>query len=641
MASFREQAIALGAVDIAFMDEATTRILGLAMTHTGAGLVACPVPGHQARQYSANGHVTSIAHTTALDVPAIKQIVAIVRRDTDTGAYQTVISKGSNGYAAGWTSGDKWQVGKVGVSTMNSESGTETTGTWRTYGSGQNGANTGKVHKDGVDVTTTQDTINVWAATTNAILIGEEVASANPSRASIVAIAWFPAILSTADHLSLHNSVGNADSGGFVELAGALPGVATIAGSVIVVNPELGGSLPGIATLSGALEGTVAPSPTPPRQWTFEELLRLSHTRIARVSLLRSDLSVEYEFGGDLDVVEGGSVAIDVDGRRTAQLTLGNPDGVWTPRSVSDAFFMDRLFRVERGLLVNGAPLWFRLGVFAIDRPVTDVDDTTTSLTVSGSDRIKFAQLARFPAPRQFDAGTRIETIFRDVAGSAGLGTTFFSIDDAGRSLLADRYAETDDFCWPWLQSLLSDYALEAMTDDDGWVVMRPALSALDPVLPEPVWTFERGELMLAESITRELSDLNWYNRVVVIAEASDLPPIRAEARDLNPDSPGYNPVDGTGPKGDRPLVYSSSGIRSQDQAQDVANAMLPKVALVDELISMKGVVHPGLRNDQAIDIIEPNAGVADRYLLETVTIPLGVDERQILTTRKVRSLYP
>lgn len=368
----------------------------------------------------------------------------------------------------------------------------------------------------------------------------------------------------------------------------------------------------------------------------FNEAVRGSHERVTRISLLDGNLAVLAELTGTDGVAVDGSVSIDAARRRSFNISLADPDGDWTPVGPGDVLFPNRLLRIERGIVIAGVPELVSLGVFLIDRPVTTVTAAGARVEISGQDRVKLALKSRFTVPTTFEAGRPIGDVVRAIAQAAGMGSTLYRLDDQGKTLAADRTFDTDADRWASLVALATDYALEAYVDADGYLVLAPAVT--ESTMPASSWTFERGADAIMLGITKDLTDDRLYNHVRVSGESSDQPPLAAEARDLNPASSAYNPPDGSGPIGDRLYTYSSPGIRSFEQAADVAAALLPTVALIEEAISVPSVVHPALEVGDAVVIDEPQSRTSDTYLLDTVSMPLAGGPMTV-TARKLRAL--
>lgn len=368
----------------------------------------------------------------------------------------------------------------------------------------------------------------------------------------------------------------------------------------------------------------------------FNAAVRETHERVARLLLLDQDLATVEVIEAHEAIVLEGVVTSDASRRRSCSFSLANDSGEWTPAGPADPLFPNRLIALERGIVVDGVPEYARLGVFMIDRPAIRVSPEGSTIQITGQDRVKLASKSRFTVPTTFEAGVAIADVVQAVAQSAGMGATRYRLNDAGKSLAADRTFETDADRWPSIVTLAGDYALELYVDADGFVVLEPAVTA--DSLPAPVWAFARGAEAIMLGITKEFGDDRLYNHVRVSGESANLAPVAAEARDLNPASPAYNPDDGTGPIGDRLYSYVSAMIRTIEQAAEVAAATLLRVALIEEAITVPSVVHPALEAGDVVAIVEDLSRTDDTYLVDSLSIPLGAGA-MTLQARKVRSL--
>jgi hypothetical protein len=313
-----------------------------------------------------------------------------------------------------------------------------------------------------------------------------------------------------------------------------------------------------------------------------------------------------------------------------------DPAGVWAPAGPGDALFPNGIIRLERGIMIDGNPELVSLGVFMVDRPRVNVTDAGATISLSGQDRAKLAAKSRLSVPETYGSGTPIAEVVLSIASAAGMGTSLFRLDDGGKVLAADRTLEVDTDRWPVIGQLATDFALIAYVDADGSLVLEPAPTP-DAIAPA-VWTFERGAEAIMLGLTKDFNDDQLYNRVRVSGESSNLPPLAAEARDLNPDSPAYNPVDGSGPIGDRLYSHTSPMVRSIEQAAEVAAALILQVALIEEQLTVPSIVHPALEVGDPVSIVEPLSRTADTYLIDTLQVPLGTGS-MTMTARKLRDL--
>lgn len=363
-----------------------------------------------------------------------------------------------------------------------------------------------------------------------------------------------------------------------------------------------------------------------------DALLRQPHQRVTRVSVLDSLYNPlpGLVFTGGSGYALDGSVSQDASRlvRRALRLTLANPGGVWTPDQPSDAFYWDKLLRVERGVRSGGIDYWAPLGVFLIDTPEAS---SAGVLAISGADRLDRALRSRFTASTAYASGSGVGASVRDILEDAGVGTTLWSVADGGATLGATRNYEIDDERTSAAKTLAGDFALEVLADANGYAVIRPKQ---DPSTLPVAWTFAEGVDSTMLELSKSWSRERFYNHVRVVGEAADLSPIVAEASITDPSSP----VNTSGPMGDRLFTYKSAMIRTSPQAQSVADSLLWEHALIEEEIRMDFVPHPGLEAGDVVEIVHPDSGTDDRYVIDSITTPLGSGQAS-LGVHKARSV--
>ena len=371
-----------------------------------------------------------------------------------------------------------------------------------------------------------------------------------------------------------------------------------------------------------------------PASTTALAALRRSHRRAARVTVLDAALQPVAEISGTAGVSVDGRVSMDRtrDVRRVCDFALANLEGAFTPASAYDLLYWNRLVRLERGVYVTPTEVeWFTLGTFVIDTPRVDVSTRGSTVQVQGSDRLSILGGSRFTAPVTYTAGTRLYAVIQDIAVDGGFGGDLYRLDDGGKTLAADRtYAEQEERLVA-IHDLARDYALEAACDPFGYLVLRPYVQ---PTSVAVAWDLVAGEEALILGLAKQWSKQRLYNHVVVTGEAADQSPVRGEAMVLNPAAPHYI----YGGLGDRPYFLTSAMITTTGQANEAAAALLPQVGLIEERIDLPAVVVPILEEGDVVRVVEPLSRTDDRYVIDTVQMPLGAGTLR-LGTKVVRPL--
>lgn len=327
----------------------------------------------------------------------------------------------------------------------------------------------------------------------------------------------------------------------------------------------------------------------------------------------------------------GGSVTFDRTQHlhRTGTVSVSNKDGAFTPGD-NNLVAPLRLVRLERGAFVGISPEFVPLMTGLVVEP----QDAEATLEVSFAvwSRLHLAD-QQFEAPVSFAAGARVRDFVRALCELVGLGTDndWYALDDGSAVLSAARVFDVSENVLQSMAEVSFDHGLELLDDGYGRVVLRPVP---DPSAQAVAWDFPfaAGTRLLRHQRTLRRKGTA-YNRTRVIGIAPDHYPIVAEARDLNPASPTYNPTDGSGPLGDRPAPpYVSTDIHQQDQANAVAARLLREYALTETIATSDSMPLPGLEDRAVVTF----GGL--RYLLDRVSMPLGPG-RMTMTSRRVYSM--
>lgn len=331
---------------------------------------------------------------------------------------------------------------------------------------------------------------------------------------------------------------------------------------------------------------------------------------------------------------------VDMDRLRTVP-RIGNMqledglDGLYQARGVSSWTWAGRLWRLERGALVNGVELLVPLMTGLVTTPPTEVHgDPTVAFQISS--RLRLLN-ANFPEPFVITAGMRANDVVLGVGALGGLGTdpALYVLNDGGAVAISDRVFTEDDNMLTALHDWLYAQSLVLTDDGIGRTVLYPFV---DPSTTPARWTFDATSDAITTYMARQPKPPEqFYNRANVVGVGPDHYPIEAEARDMNPLSPTYNPPNGSGPLGDRPQKrFITADLHDQGSCNALALRRLYEGGLFDEGVTLRGVPIPGVEMNHVADLVGASAN--DRYLLDTVHMPMRAAE-MTASTRRVRSL--
>lgn len=318
-----------------------------------------------------------------------------------------------------------------------------------------------------------------------------------------------------------------------------------------------------------------------------------SHQMCVKVEVL-VDGAVELEWNESNSIVTDGQTTQDRDDaiRGKGTLTLASESRLVIPRDANDLLVpYGTEWRPWRGIrFPNGTTEYKSLGIYIITK--TDIQDTGDGILVvlDGQDRSRKVQRAKFNRLYTVKKDTPADQAIINIVEHQLPGAFEYSmggIDDP----LPQMVFNSGDDPWAACVKIAANVGCEVYFDENGVLTMAPVPDQRqDPV----DWVFEEGENCTLLNIERamEVGD-TVYNHVIVTGEAVDnAPVVRAEAFDDNPDSPTFWQSKGFG---DVPLFYSSKFIKTQAQAQRVANSRLRKSLGRQETITWNSAPNPAM----------------------------------------------
>lgn len=258
-----------------------------------------------------------------------------------------------------------------------------------------------------------------------------------------------------------------------------------------------------------------------------------------------------------------------------------------------------------------------QVGEFMID--VIEEDHFPFTVKVTGRDYTKKCLLSSFINPTAFAAGSSIETVVQDIAANAGI--IKFIMPLTGKTLGKDYYFESGTSRWKAMTDIATGFGYELFFDAQGYLVMR---EFQDPLTAPLAYILETGTYGNLVKYKKSVNDNRIYNHIQVTGESTDntVIPVSAEALNTEPSSPTR--IDKLG---DRVYKYSSPFITTVPQAQDVADKYLRIMSLEEFNLDYSSITLPWLEVGEIIQFNDPraNAGQPDRFLLSSLTLPLGL----------------
>lgn len=328
-------------------------------------------------------------------------------------------------------------------------------------------------------------------------------------------------------------------------------------------------------------------------------LLSRSHGVTARLLASVNGSSFSYPVA-----FESGSVPVDGGSPIRRTLTAQVAAAVDDPEV--DVFGTE--LRAEYGIIaVNGTTTWVPAGVFVL----TDATETGDGIvTVKGQDRWRRVVNARFlrPVVTSGNTATAIKTLVED-ADSRIVCTDLTGSTATHRRSVWER--DRDKAVLDLARSIGAVVVFNA----DGNAEIRPV-----PTLTAPIaWKVYGGDGGVLIEARRGATQDQTYNAVVAEGEAPDgAAAVRAVVTLTGRSTLRYG-----GPFGSRPRYYRSPLLRTQQQANTAAAALLARVTGVARSVELSAAPHPGLDAGDVIEVeVEP--AVYERHLVESFDLPLG-----------------
>lgn len=389
------------------------------------------------------------------------------------------------------------------------------------------------------------------------------------------------------------------------------------------------------------------------RSARFFNEIQKSHTAFAYVDCTSANNKTVrlVALGGEVQVDRTASV------RRRLTMTCADPTEELTPERAGDLLTpYGTELRPYRGVLYDDGTIEVcALGVFRLSSvTVTDDSGTGSSSSGSGGGSASVRQVAgaqgtmiidleafdlsrtvsrdKFTSPYTIAQGTNVIQAIQDI-----LTRTFpdLNYDVMGTNLTVNPTQVYDAGSDPWEACLNLALSLGAdlYFDIYGNVVISPPPDIQS--LTSADFRYVEGENSTMLGVEKLFSDEPGYNGVVVIGESpgDELPPVTATAWDNDPTSLTYH----LGPYGEVPMFIQDQVVKTEQEAQAVANATLNVILGFINQITIDAVVNPAFECGDVVQVVRGRSKVNDYYVIDSFTVPLSAIDSQVLVLRQTR----
>lgn len=346
------------------------------------------------------------------------------------------------------------------------------------------------------------------------------------------------------------------------------------------------------------------------------------------------------------DYIVDGVVDIDVarGTRRTANLTLLNDEGAFTPDLAQDydgKFYVNRNIRLFRGVvLAGGTAVYAPIGTFMVDTIDVIVERNMGTINFTLSDHWKKFNKSIVVRTKTYAAGTPINSVILDMAAKAGADYPLApSLDplsnrtSAAKQLSSKLVLERGDVRGDALKDLGTKYGIDIFFNREGRLSSN---DRKDPKDAREVWHFysttESTRLGMLNSVRRSITDDNLYNHVFVIGLGDEKAPVIYEKKNTSPESQVN--IDRIG---DRVHILESQKWKTLDQVTSAGEKLWDRRFNLFEEVVVDVVCNPALEADDVIRITEPRfAKIDGLYRIKQMNVPLTTSKQTIQTTRNI-----
>lgn len=271
---------------------------------------------------------------------------------------------------------------------------------------------------------------------------------------------------------------------------------------------------------------------------------------------------------------------------------------------------------------LGSSPVLVPVGRYRVD-DIRANPNRRTTVIVTGSSRESYLVDDRFAFPRTFagdSAADIIATVVSESLPGSSVINTAANPGSATGTWDEDRAALIQHCADACVGEFYGDY--EGVN-----FLLAPIPRLTDP----PKFTVDAGAHGVLVEAVEGLSRQGIYNAVTVRAQntTEDLAPVQATAYDLNPASP----TRWDGPFGHRRRFYSSPVLTTVEQCLSAAESLLDDALGLHHSVDLTSVANPALRPGDVITVVFRD-GTTQTHLVDALTVPLGIEGTQRLTTR-------
>lgn len=334
----------------------------------------------------------------------------------------------------------------------------------------------------------------------------------------------------------------------------------------------------------------------------------------------------------------GGNVEVDntAETRRRCSVNCIDPTGELTPESqLSILTPYGTEIRPYRGVAYDdGTYETVPLGVFRIAKVnVRDSVGGSPIISIEAYDRSRTIARDKFTDVYTIAQGTDIVTAIKAIAERTFPDLQYDTVS-TNVVTTATLVHEAGDDPWAAITDLALSIGCDVYFGATGWLHIAPPVEI--DALPAPVYRYIEGNGCRMLDLERVFTDDPGYNGVVVTGESAGdtAAPVRAISWDEQPSSATYH----KGPYGEVPLFVRDQNVKTQSDAQAMADALLQKQLGFSSQLSITGITNPALDAGDVVEVRRERTHVSGLYVVDALTIPFAAADSQSITLRQKRT---
>jgi hypothetical protein len=364
----------------------------------------------------------------------------------------------------------------------------------------------------------------------------------------------------------------------------------------------------------------------------FLQEIRRSHIVYSYVDVISPSQETQRLRVVDGDINVDRTAAI----RRAGRLTCIDPERKLVPVGNSGILTpFGTEIRPYRGVKYSdGTEEVYALGVFRLAGSTFHETNTTAGVSISLNmyDRSRTVSRDKFITTYVVAAGTNIVNAIKLILGRTFDDLEYDSIATSLTTTSPKVYATNDD-PWTAVTELAKSIGCEIYFDFEGRVIIAPPTDI--DALPSPDFTYIEGTGCTMIDLQAEYADDPGYNGVIVEGGSTgdELPPVRAEAWDMEPSSPTYR----YGSYGEVPLYSQDTNVKTLADAQAAADALLKGHIGFSGQLTISSWCNPALEAGDVVQVERSAMNITGLYTVDAFNVPLRKDGQQNLKLRTRR----